>query len=83
MRRRSSPRAPTASFATRCNTGTLLMGLATPLVLGSYWALLLLPPGWMLLVVRIVAEERLLSDRLRGYAAYLRRTRARLIPGVW
>jgi protein-S-isoprenylcysteine O-methyltransferase Ste14 len=63
--------------------GHLLMGLATPLVLGSYWAALLLPPGWVVLVVRILAEERLLSERLTGYAQYTSRTRHRLIPGIW
>jgi protein-S-isoprenylcysteine O-methyltransferase Ste14 len=63
--------------------GTLLMGLATPLILGSYWAALLLPPGWVLLIVRILAEERLLSERLTGYAQYMSRTRHRLIPRIW
>jgi protein-S-isoprenylcysteine O-methyltransferase Ste14 len=63
--------------------GGLLMGLGTPLVLGSYWALLFLPPGWALLVVRILAEERFLSRELRGYAEYMRRTPRRLIPLVW
>jgi protein-S-isoprenylcysteine O-methyltransferase Ste14 len=64
-------------------TGTLLMGLGTPLVLGSYWMALFLPLGWALLVVRILAEERLLSARLPGYAEYMGKTRSRLIPGVW
>jgi protein-S-isoprenylcysteine O-methyltransferase Ste14 len=64
-------------------SGTLLMGLATPLMLGSYAALLLLPPGWALLVVRILAEERFLAHELRGYEDYMRRTSSRLIPGVW
>ena len=63
--------------------GTLLMGLGTPLMLGSYWALMLLPPGWALLVVRIVAEERFLCSELLGYADYMRRTPSRIIPGVW
>jgi protein-S-isoprenylcysteine O-methyltransferase Ste14 len=64
-------------------TGTMLMGLATPLLLGSYWAALLVPPAWVLLIVRILAEERLLARDLPGYADYMRRTRSRLIPGVW
>jgi protein-S-isoprenylcysteine O-methyltransferase Ste14 len=63
--------------------GTLLMGVGTPLILGSYWAALLLVPGWALLAARILAEERLLSEKLRGYVEYTRATRARLIPGVW
>lgn len=41
------------------------------------------PPGWALLAVRIRAEERLLCRALRGYAAYVRRTPSRLIPGLW
>jgi protein-S-isoprenylcysteine O-methyltransferase Ste14 len=64
-------------------TGTLLMGLASPLLLGSYWAAMLIPPGWVLLAIRILAEERLLARQLPGYAEYMGRTRSRLIPGVW
>jgi protein-S-isoprenylcysteine O-methyltransferase Ste14 len=63
--------------------GTLLVGFGMPLLLGSYWALLLLPAGWAVLVVRILAEERFLSRELRGYVEYMRRTRKRLVPGVW
>jgi protein-S-isoprenylcysteine O-methyltransferase Ste14 len=63
--------------------GTLLMGLATPLVLGSYWAELFLLPGCALLVVRLLAEERLLAEQLQGYKEYMNTTRSRLVPGVW
>jgi protein-S-isoprenylcysteine O-methyltransferase Ste14 len=63
--------------------GTLLMGLATPLVLGSFWAEILFPVGCVLLVVRILAEEGFLAERLQGYKDYMRKTRHRLIPGVW
>lgn len=63
--------------------GVLLMGLATPLVLGSYLAELFIVPAFGLLVVRILAEERFLAERLGGYTEYLKATRARLIPGVW
>jgi protein-S-isoprenylcysteine O-methyltransferase Ste14 len=63
--------------------GTLLMGLAMPLMLGSYWSLLMLPPGWALFVARILTEEQFLSRELRGYGEYMRRTPNRVIPGVW
>jgi protein-S-isoprenylcysteine O-methyltransferase Ste14 len=63
--------------------GTLLMGIGTPLLLGSCWALLFLPAGWGLLALRILAEERFLASELAGYRAYMDETRARLIPGVW
>lgn len=57
--------------------------LASPLALGSWWAVLpalLLPP---LLAVRIGDEERLLESELEGYRAYQAKTRYRLFPGVW
>ncbi|NVB38502.1 isoprenylcysteine carboxylmethyltransferase family protein [Pseudenhygromyxa sp. WMMC2535] len=65
-------------------TGVLVMMLASPLALGSLWALLpfalLLPP---LLVWRIRGEERVLGEQLVGYASYCARVRWRLIPGIW
>jgi protein-S-isoprenylcysteine O-methyltransferase Ste14 len=64
-------------------TGVLLMGLATPVLLGSLAGETLILPMLALLVVRILAEERFLVGRLSGYAAYLERTPKRLIPAVW
>jgi protein-S-isoprenylcysteine O-methyltransferase Ste14 len=54
-----------------------------PLALGSYVAAVFLLPIVALLVVRIRAEERFLSAELSGYAAYMRATPRRLVPGVW
>jgi protein-S-isoprenylcysteine O-methyltransferase Ste14 len=64
-------------------SGTLLLGVAAPLVMGSYVAALAIVPTIVLLAARILHEERFLSERLEGYAAYLKQTRARLVPGVW
>jgi protein-S-isoprenylcysteine O-methyltransferase Ste14 len=64
-------------------TGALLMGAATPISLGSYWAEALLLPSVVLVIVRLVAEERFLAERLDGYRAYLETTRSRLVPYVW
>jgi protein-S-isoprenylcysteine O-methyltransferase Ste14 len=61
----------------------LVLYLATPIALGSLWALapmLLVVP---VIVARLLDEERLLRSGLEGYSAYMARTRARLIPGVW
>jgi len=61
----------------------IVMYLASPLALGSYWAILpalLLP---FLLAARARDEERLLAAELSGYAAYMQQTRFRLVPGVW
>lgn len=63
--------------------GMLTLGLATPLVLGSVWALI--PAGLMVVVavIRTVLEDRTLSRELDGYAAYARKVRYRLLPWIW
>jgi protein-S-isoprenylcysteine O-methyltransferase Ste14 len=63
--------------------GTLLMYLASPLALGSYWAFPFALPTIWVIVARIAGEEELLVRDLPGYAAYRERVRYRLIPGVW
>jgi len=63
--------------------GVIVMYLATPVALGSWWGL---PPMLSLpvaLVIRLLNEEQVLVRELPGYARYLRRVRWRLIPGVW
>ena len=63
--------------------GVTVMFLATPLALGSWWALpvmLLLP---LFLVLRIRNEEEVLVRELPGYQEYCRKVRYRLIPRVW
>ncbi len=57
--------------------------LATPIALGSWWALVgMLPQVWVY-VARIRHEEAVLARDLPGYTDYMRRVRWRLIPGVW
>jgi protein-S-isoprenylcysteine O-methyltransferase Ste14 len=63
--------------------GTVLMGFAIPLVLASLWSAILVPVGWVLLGLRIRAEEKFLAENLGGWADYAQRTRARVVPGVW
>lgn len=56
---------------------------ATPLLLGSVWTCV--PAGLiaLLFVVRTGLEDSTLQRELPGYAEYARRTRFRLVPGVW
>jgi protein-S-isoprenylcysteine O-methyltransferase Ste14 len=63
--------------------GALLLFLATPLALGSWWDLLVVVPMAAALIWRLLAEERFLSDQLSGYQAYCARVRSRLLPGLW
>jgi protein-S-isoprenylcysteine O-methyltransferase Ste14 len=63
--------------------GTVVPALATPLALGSLWAFI--PAGLLtvVIVVRTALEDKTMQDELVGYAEYARRTRYRLVPGVW
>lgn len=64
-------------------TGNVALMVGTPLALGSYWGLILVLPGTALLVARILDEEQLLTQELRGYREYVERVRYRLLPYVW
>jgi protein-S-isoprenylcysteine O-methyltransferase Ste14 len=63
--------------------GGLLLFLGTPLLLGSWYGLLvilLVTPGFL---VRAILEERTLRQELPGYDAYMAQVKYRLIPYVW
>ncbi len=62
----------------------VLIGIAGwPLLLGSVWSYLPLGVLFVTLLLRTVLEERTLRRELPGYEEYTRRTRYRLLPGVW
>jgi len=63
--------------------GTIAFELATPIMLGSLWALIAGVVAALLLVVRTALEDRTLHKELEGYAEYTQQTRYRLLPGVW
>ena len=63
--------------------GTVVLMAGVPLALGSYWGLVLVIPGVIVLVLRILDEETLLEQQLAGYREYTQRVRYRLVPGVW
>lgn len=64
-------------------TGNVVLMLGIPLALGSYWGLILVIPGLIVLVLRIPDEEDLLTDELSGYREYTQRVHYRLLPYVW
>jgi protein-S-isoprenylcysteine O-methyltransferase Ste14 len=63
--------------------GYVVFTLATPLILGSLWALI--PAGLVALamIVRTALEDETLLKELDGYKDYATRVRYRLLPGVW
>jgi len=54
-----------------------------PLLLGSWYGLLIVPFIIAAMAPRAVFEERLLERELPGYAEYMKRVPYRIIPGVW
>jgi protein-S-isoprenylcysteine O-methyltransferase Ste14 len=64
-------------------SGAMLAMVASPMLLGSPWALIPAIISAALYVVRTSLEDKLLKAELPGYADYAHRTRYRLVPGIW
>lgn len=63
--------------------GAVLLLVATPVALGSWIAVPLALALVMVIVVRLLDEERYLRAHLRGYDEYRSRVPCRLVPFVW
>ena len=63
--------------------GWLLCSLVTPLALDSLWALIPAVLNAGVIIARTALEDRMLLAELDGYQAFARKTRYRLLPGVW
>lgn len=63
--------------------GMLVFTLASPLILTSWWALVVALLTVIVTIVRTALEERTLQAELEGYAEYAQRVRYRLLPGLW
>lgn len=61
----------------------VIVMVGIPLALGSYWGLVAVVPGLIVLVLRILDEEQLLTQELSGYREYTRQVRYRLLPYLW
>lgn len=62
---------------------TILLFLMIPLVLGSWYALIVFAFYPAIIVVRLKDEEDLLTRELPGYTDYKKKVRYRLLPFVW
>lgn len=62
---------------------TILLFLMIPLVLGSWYALIVFAVYPAVIVVRLKDEEALLTRELPGYAEYKQKVKYRIIPFVW
>jgi len=61
----------------------LIMMVATPPALGSYWGLIPVIASVPILTARIFDEEKLLRAELPGYTEYTHKVRYRLVPYIW
>lgn len=62
---------------------TLILFMSMPLVLGSlvsFFVFLVYP---VLIIIRIINEEKLLEKELTGYKEYKQKVKYRLIPFIW
>jgi protein-S-isoprenylcysteine O-methyltransferase Ste14 len=63
--------------------GALVASVATPIMLGSLWAIVAVGVQALLLIIRTALEDQTLHDELLGYSEYAKQTRYRLVPGIW
>jgi protein-S-isoprenylcysteine O-methyltransferase Ste14 len=63
--------------------GMTAFTLATPLILGSYWAFVPAAITAAVTVLRTSMEDRTLHNELAGYPDYARRVPHRLLPAIW
>lgn len=57
--------------------------ICSGLTLGSLWSLVPNIGCAVIMLRRVVIEDRFLHQHLDGYAAYASSTRYRLVPGIW
>ncbi len=63
--------------------GSILAYLGTPILLGSWGAIVLGGVSALLMIARTALEDKTLQNELPGYQEYAHNVRYRLLPGVW
>src|SRR5271169_1946469 len=63
--------------------GALVMLVGVPLALGSWWGLLAIVPMTLVMVWRLLDEEKFLAKNLAGYCEYQNKVRYHLLPLIW
>ena len=64
-------------------SATILLFSMIPLILGSWYALVVFAFYPVIIIVRLKDEEKLLTRELKGYPEYKQKVKYRLIPFVW
>jgi len=61
----------------------IIYNIATPLFLGSLWALIPAVLVCVLYIIRTAFEDSTLKNKLDGYKEYTEKVKYRLLPGIW
>jgi len=61
----------------------IIGGLSASFIIGSLWSLVPCTVAILAIVIRTYLEDRTLQKELDEYPAYVKKTRYRLLPGVW
>lgn len=64
-------------------TATIFLFLSIPIVLSSWVSLAVFALYPVVIVVRVLNEEKVLAEGLPGYVEYMKKVKYRLIPFVW
>ena len=62
---------------------TVWLFLSIPIVLGSWYSLICFAHYPVIMVVRIINEEKVLARELHGYDEYKKKVKYRMIPFIW
>ena len=62
---------------------TILLFLMMPVILGSWYALIIFAAYPAIIIARLKDEEELLARELPGYAEYRKKVRYRILPFIW
>lgn len=62
---------------------TILLFLMIPVVLGSWYALIVFAFYPAIIIVRLLDEEELLTRELEGYEEYKKKVKYRILPYIW
>jgi protein-S-isoprenylcysteine O-methyltransferase Ste14 len=63
--------------------GFILQSLGTPVLLGSWWALIPGVTAVVFMIIRTSWEDRTLQAELPGYRDFVQEVRYRLVPAIW
>jgi len=64
-------------------TGAFIMLFGVPLALGSWWGLFPIVPMILVIIWRMLEEEKFLVKNLAGYTEYRNKVKYRLVPFIW